>query len=384
MTHQFVPYPSTSTFTKEWLEEYIYPYYKDEPSYVTEKIHGKSMTIDFDGTTFNFGRRKDWIQSGDKFGDISSIQVVLEARIERMYINFKAAIEEHYLAADHAVAEGAEDVTYPDVPRDFKHITLRGELFGGSYNHPDVPRIGGMTTIKSSGISYSQELSYSVYRIEIDGEPLDFHAMGMLCLSYKIPHVPVLFIGTLMECVEWSQANKEADTTLPLGFPLCTAEGEAIPHSEVDGMFKALPKIENNLREGHVIAPKKPITLPNGKSLILKDKNDKFIETKYEKTPKPEVDPLAGEIGKVYAGILPKLTVARFHNIQSHNHDFGKDEFQKAAGLVVQDAIDEYMLEASEDSIIWVGLTLHEKKTLTKRLNATCCERLKAMFFSDK
>lgn len=377
----FTKFPSILTFNQEWLDKYILPHYGDVRCYVTEKIHGKSLTVEFDGTDFKYGRRKDYLQPGDKFGDLDYIKTQLETNVRRMYSEMTAVIAEHYEAADHAKEQGLEEVSYPTIPRDFSTITLRAEFFGGNYDHPDVPKVPNMGVVKSSGISYAQELSCSVYRVEVDGIILPMHDMGMLCLSFNIPHVPLLFTGTLRECLEWSAEHKHEDTVIPSGFPLLDAEGKVVMHPEVTDACQMLPKIEGNQREGHVIAPVDPITLPNGKEFLLKDKNEKFMETKFEKTPKPEVDPLAGDLGKLYQGILPKLTEARYHNVQSHNAEFGQGDFRKACGLVVQDAIDEFMLEAQEDSILWVGLTLHEKKTLTKRLNATCAERLREMFF---
>lgn len=378
----FVPYPSTSTFTQEWIDQYVKPYYGEKKFHVTEKIHGKAVTIEFDGENFLYGRRKDYLPShfGKGYAGIATISKALESRIRRMYVSMREVVQQHHEACDKAVADGVAeaDVNRPEIPVDFKVIKIRGEYFGGSYNHPEVPKVANMETIKSGGIQYSQEVSFSTYRIEIDDVVLPFTTMGMLCLSYHIPHVPLLFSGTLQECIDWSAEHKCDPTVIPAGFCLCDEDGKGVPHPENPDLLKALPRIENNNREGHVIVPEEPVVLPNGKSLILKDKNPKFAESKFSKTPKKTVDVkeiLKGELGVLYDAILCRLTTNRLDNVLSHK-DYELKEFNLVMGTTIQDAIDEFLDTDAPETMTWARMETSDRKVLMKQVGVACRERL--------
>lgn len=379
---QFTKFPSLTNVRPEWLEKHILPYYGNAQAYVSEKIHGTNLTVSFDGTTFLYGRRNGWIEEGESFFNLDYIKAPLEAAITRMFSEMSAVVEEHYKAADHAKAQGCEDVTYPSIPRSFTSIKLRGEFFGGGYEHPDVPKVQGMSQIQG-GIQYAQDKSFSVFRIEVDDSILSMHDMGMLCQSFGIPHVPILFIGTLRECLEWSAEYNDTNSIIPRMMPLLDAEGNALTVTAAEGEhYQSLPMFEEgeNIKEGNVIAMVDPVTLPNGTALIIKDKNEKWSECKPSKAPKAAPQDLEGDLRVLHDAILPYLTENRFHNVRSKNGEFKQNEMMKAVGLTVKDAIDEYMGDASVESIIWVHLTTAERKQLTKRLNFTATQRIRKAF----
>lgn len=379
---QFNKFPSLTNLRMDWLEKHILPVYGDEPAYVSEKIHGTNLTVEYDGELFRYGRRNGWLGEDENFFNLDYIKPYISQRLMRMYKEMKMVLEAHHEAATNAQAAG-EEANFPEIPADFKVITLRGEFFGGGYVHPEVPKMEGMSQIQG-GIQYAQDKSYSVFRIEIDGEPLDMHTMGMLCLSFGIPHVPILFTGTLKECIEWSQEHNADNSVIPAGFPLLDEKGEPVAHPEVPEMYKSLPQFAEgeNIREGNVIALKTPVTLPNGSALIIKDKNEKWSECKPAKADKAPPKELEGDLRKLYDGILPYITVERFNNVRSHEGGFTQKELMKAVGLVVKDAIDDFMNDCSDESMLWTNISTAERKQLTKRLNFACTERIKKEFFA--
>lgn len=379
---EFIKYPSLTNLRQDWLDKHILPVYGDEPAYVTEKVHGTNLTVEYDGENFLFGRRKAWLEEGEAFYELEAIKAPLCQRLMRMYKEMKIVLRDHYDTAVKAI-EAGEEAAKPDIDPDFKTITLRGEFFGGGFEHPEVPKVKGMGQIQG-GIQYSQEKSYTVFRIEIDGEPVDMSTMGMLCMSFNIPHVPVVFMGTLKECIEWSRKHNADNSVIPLGFPMLDADGKAEPHPENPHMYKSLPQFAEgeNIREGNVITTKKPITLPNGSALIIKDKNEKWSECKPTKADKAPPKELEGNLRTLYDAILPFITVNRFSNVKSHEGGFKQNELMKAVGLVVKDALDDFFDEASSESLLWTDITTAERKQLTKRLNFACTERIKSEFFA--
>lgn len=374
----FKKFPSLTNRNQEWLDKYVLPVYSEEPCYVTEKIHGANLTIQYDGEGFLWGRRNAWLLPDEKFYGLEYIKDILEERISRMYTSIKEVLHEHHMAAQAAELAG-EVAHYPDIPYDFTSITLRGEFFGGGYSHPEVPKVKGMGQIQG-GISYSQEKSFTTFRIEIDGKAVDISTMGMLCLSYNIPHVPILFMGTLQECLDWSAEHNEDNSVIPFGFPLLTEEGVPVPCGAKG--YKSLPEFAKgeNSREGHVIAPKTPIYLSNGSALIIKDKNDKWKETRPTKGPKVAPKDLEGSAAALLSNLQDYLSINRFSNVRSKEGPFKLKDLRKAAGLVIQDAIED--LCTTDEWVAWDSLNKDERKEIHKRLQSVCIALIKDEFFA--
>lgn len=352
---------------------------------VTEKIHGANFEVATDGSDVRYARRQGPLEESESFYGYRYITDVLSKRIIEMFKDMKEMVMEQHKVCDHLEAEG-EPCNRPDIPRDFQQLSIRGEFAGGNYPAEGVPEVKvGHGQVGKGTIWYSQDKSFYAFELCIDGEPMDFYTLATMCSSYNIPMAPVLFFGTFQECLEWSKENLTNNTVVPSMQPMLEANGK--PAMDGD-FFTHLPVIEGNQREGHVIAPVYPATLPNGKVMIFKHKGEKFMENKGSKTPKVKVAVVFTEDQQViFDAVLPLLTEQRLEAVQSKYPTFEPKDFQRACGLVIQDALDDLVggsrCVTSNDAVVvsWAALNAKERKQVTKQLGYECTNRLRKVFF---
>lgn len=354
---------------------------------VTEKVHGANLTARFDGEHFELARRRDVLAPDESFYGVEHIAGHLEKAIKAMYEDMKYATK---LQEDAAVAFEADgqEANHPSVNPNFKQLEIRGEFAGGFYPDLPVPKQGHGQVGKGT-IWYSQDKTFFGFQIDVDGEPLDFYETMTLCLSYGIPIVPTLFFGTFLECLEYSKEHLEENTTIPAHLPQIDVNGEVVIE---DGKLLPLPEIEGNTREGHVIMPVYPMYRNDGRPIILKHKGPKFLEE--SKAPKVKTQKSKEELRDfnenqqvVFDVILKKLNWNRFEAVQSKHDMFTPKEFQKAVGLVVQDAIEEAIEQDCAASmcdfvVAYEVLTTKEKKKVTGALMQECATVLRTKFFN--
>lgn len=350
---------------------------------VTEKVHGSNFQVAHDGIHTKFGRRGAFLKADESFNGYQYIEANLTARITAMFKDVKEMVMEQHKVCDELEAEGLPS-NRPSIPRDFQELSIRGEFAGGNYPAEGVPVVkNGHGHVGKGSIWYSQDKSFYAFELCIDGVVQDFYTMASLCSSFGIPVVPVLFFGTLDECIEYSKEHLNENTTVPTMQPMLDENNKPI----MDGdYFTSLPVIPNNTREGHVIEPLEPMYFRNGKVMKLKHKGTKFMEDKGGKRPKAKpVLELTDDQNRVYDALLPLLTWERFEAVQSKHDLFTPKEFGKACGLVLQDAIDEVMSfndGFSLERASWEALTAKERKAVTKPLGRECTLRLRTQFFN--
>jgi len=119
-------------------------------------------------------------------------------------------------------------------------VHIYGELFGGSYPHPDVSEVPGLEPVQI-GVWYSPNLEFMAFDVAVEAHDggrtfLDFAAARDLCVSAGLMFAQPLCTGSLSECLDYPI---EFTSTIPglLGLP-------ALP-----------PADEKNLAEGVVVRP---------------------------------------------------------------------------------------------------------------------------------
>lgn len=381
MQEEFQKYNSLINYNKEYVDTHIIPSFGHMKAVVTEKLHGANLMVAYDGTNFRYARRRGWLKEGESFHGLEYIKEPLESLLKRAFEQTREVIMEHHKAADEVEARGEEAVR-PSVPRDFQVMRVRGEFFGGGYEHPDVPKVKGMSQIQG-GVQYAQDKSFSVFQVEFDDVVLPFDEMFLFCRSFGIPYVPVLHTGTLEECVEWSQEHRDENTVIPYSVPRLNADGSPVL-KEDESFYESLPLFDEgeNIREGHIILPYEPVSLPNGKRLVIKDKYDKFSECKPPKKPKLPPEPLEGTMGILVERLTPYLTENRFHNVRSHEGTFQRKDMKQAVGLVVKDAMDECFVESGASNLAWCELSAKERKQVSRELHRICTLEIREAFLS--
>jgi hypothetical protein len=183
-------------------------------------------------------------------------------------------------------------------------------------------------------------------------------------------------MGTLDEAVEWSEAHIHDNTLIPNGTPWIDAEGNPVLNPQ--GEVQALPKIEGNEREGHVIRFAVPVFMADGREVIFKDINPNHAESK-RKVRKPKVlnlDPTEqAVINLVSAGFTKERMITQF----SYD-DYDCKDMRLVIGKVVADCIGE---AKTEDLLVkdYFDNTDHaDRKKVTNELNRLAFAELRDTF----
>ncbi|AWH83842.1 2'-5' RNA ligase [Flavobacterium album] len=298
---------------------------------VTEKVHGANFSFVYRDRKLAFAKRKEYLSWSDDFFGFQEVVHQLEDKVLALFEQLSA-----------------------DLPAE-KYM-LYGELFGGSYPHPEVLPYPNVQAIQT-GVYYTPAIGFCAFDIAIvkDGTKayLDYEdAVGYL-ERFGIFHARVLFTGKLNEALNF---NTRINSAVPaqLGWPA----------------------LENNLIEGVVIKPLRHNGLiENDERPILKLKNKEFDEEKkFHEAEKwsyiPGVTTNTEQIGFLLEEIRTYLTDNRLNSVISK---IGSLDFTNADRLAAIHA--EYLRDMLEDFNIdnkgvLDEITPSQKEWLINRLNA--------------
>jgi len=264
--------------------------------FVHEKIHGANFAIyvypNGDTAEVIFAKRSGFIKDDEKFYSLESIK----SELNEYGINILKVVD-------------------PDF-RD--NIVIRGELFGGGYDHSCVEKMNVSQVQK--GIQYSPKTEFMAFDLEVDGEIVDWDIAKKLLDRAGVPTVPFLRVGTFEVCIGHSNTYKSFVPSI-LG----------------------LPELEDeNICEGNVIKPNKAAYFPNGSRVILKNKNEKFTE-KSKVNKKSKVILFSDEMNKAVENMDQYINDNRLSNVLSHIGVIKQKDFGKVCGLFAQDVILDYL-----------------------------------------
>jgi Rnl2 family RNA ligase len=183
------------------------------PYLALEKIHGAQLVLGLDaGGRFHAGKRKAWLDPEEPFFGWQLLRATLEEAVRAL-----------------------------DVDHDGELVVF-GELFGGSYPHPDVPRLRAFSAVQT-GIWYAPDLRFAPFAILLAAPDTDggqFLAPSeMLRLAGAVDLVPPPLVG---------RGNRGQVLGLP------TRSETRVP------ALLGLPPIKDNTAEGFVVQLDRPST----------------------------------------------------------------------------------------------------------------------------
>ena len=292
---------------------------KDIRYVVQEKVHGANFSFWTDGNEVRCAKRTAFLDASDSF---YNFQKVLARYYSKILESFK-------------ISEAKEQ------------LVLYGELFGGNYPHKDVEPVKEQKTIQK-GVFYNPDVDFYVYDAAIDGKLVDQYTLYILTAE----------IGLGLFAHDLSGKSESFSFEEALEFDPVFESGIY--------KFYDLPKLENNMAEGVVIKPFKPLFYPNGERVILKNKNPKFGEKVHQdKKPKPTIN-LSEEGNLLMDDLMSYLNENRLRNVLSKIGQVTQKDFGKIMREFTSDAMDDFDKEnkASFDS-----LAKEERKVLTKTLS---------------
>jgi Rnl2 family RNA ligase len=328
VTQPFQGYEKMAERTEDWLaDEAVQRRLAKLEWVVTEKVHGAAFALVADDEGVRAAKRKGLLGPGESF---FGYQLVLQDLREPVgeLLRF---------------CRGAD----PEVTQ----VAVHGELFGGSYPHPDVPAAPGVHPIQT-GVWYCPEvrfLAYDVAEIRREGarDYLGWHEAAAALEAVGIPRLEPLHVGTQAEAMAWPE---RFSTTLPARF--------------------GLPSLEGNQAEGLVIRPAATVWLETRRGRarpLLKRKPPEFTEDpRYHQAqawPEPEVtgvpplDLLEFEARALL--VPPRLASA----ISKAGELTPGDAARRAevVGLLVEDLLEEL---ARTRPLVLAGLELGDRELL--------------------
>ena len=325
---QFYKYPSIeNTYREEWMDKVKIKGFGNIPYCVTEKIHGSNTQIDYNWQTheFEYCKRTCTIEEGES---CYNVQKCFD-NIRELVVDLTSYLE-------------------PTLNGELESVKVYGEVFGGSYPHPDVTKDSHASRVQK-GVFYSPHNEWKAFDIAytlVGDEKIHFlcgEDFYLACNAVGIETVPLLKVtNNLQEALEYPN------------------NGESVVYSH----YK-LPKLENNIMEGVVIKPWKEDAWIGQSRVIFKNKNEVFAEKSHEKRTniQIEVPPL---VKQAMEEISAYITENRVNNVISHLGEVSEKDIGRIIGMTAKDALEDYKKEFGTLNLI----EKQEEKMVTKFLQS--------------
>ena len=302
---------------------------------VTEKIHGANFCFlcDNDGQRIRCGKRTALLSEVDDFfGYKRRLLQSLTPPIQQLYQYVKG--------------------THPEMEK----LYVFGELFGGSYPHPDVPRVPNVSPVQT-GIWYCPDIEFCAFDLAIGVNEkqtyLDYEYVLVAFQQVSLFHAEPLFIGKYEEALEYQ-----------LGF-----------QSQVPTKFGLPPLPETNKAEGIVIKPMRELLVKTSKGAavraIVKRKIEEFSEEKYSQAQKQEskadgelsmVDLLRFEFDALVTDNRLNNALSKLGYVTAEE----KEKLKELLSLFVKDVMDQLFENGNEE--MWKNLSGNDRTMLTDEL----------------
>ncbi|WP_299674384.1 RNA ligase, Rnl2 family [uncultured Dokdonia sp.] len=318
-----------NTYREKVIEQIHLHGYGTDTFVVQEKVHGANFSFICDGKDVRVAKRTALIEEGEQFNNYRFVLEMYKVRILELFSLLKSDIPEVVV------------------------IHVYGELFGGSYGHPDVKKIPSMVKVQK-GISYSPKNDFYAFDICVNQEKyLDVHQANSYFEKTGMFYAKTLFEGSLQDCLEYPNLFS---TYIPL--------------------WLGYPEMETNFCEGVVIRPSKNSMFRNGSRVILKNKNEKWSEKSNVKKVVKPIEFTKDET--ILWNILHSyLTENRLINVQSKLGEFQIKTIGKTIGFFAKDALEDF---TKEHRTLWDTIEKERRKVITKRLNVVSATLVKAMY----
>lgn len=298
---------------------------------VTEKIHGANFAMYSDGENFEFASRTAILCKDINFFDG---QRVAEEHREKVLSLAKGFLD--HLRGKIKLDTGDELVGVP-------YIILYGELFGGSVQknmpYPDKQNFAVFDFVTVLDIENKDVLS-KVFDLGDLGGTVQIEDKIVLAPSNKLYSLgglrnlgfmtaPILRVGTFEECMALSN-----------DFTSTLTDVAKVNNLKLSPEFREL----RCKSEGLVIEPVVG-TFNKQARVYLKSRSPKFETKKYE--PKKNVnqmhlDNMSAKALFVLNGVEERICEDRFDSVVSKIGEVTMRDFNKIAGLMLQDAMEDF------------------------------------------
>lgn len=306
---------------------------------VTEKVHGGQLAFYFDGKELKASSRTMFLTEGVDFFNYEKVQAENADKVKEIYNILKKE------------------------NREFSFIIVYGELFGGSYPHPDVPKVKNAKRLQK-GVFYHPDNLFYAFDIRVDGKFLSVDEANRLFEAVGMFYAKPLLRGTFEECLNH-----------PDNFPSRVSQ------------WLGLPPIEDNITEGIVIKPVEAKFLKVGERVIMKSKNEKFKERKSKKkrhVPQKEAAKITETGERLLQELQSMVTENRLRNVLSKREEMPypvpKEYFGEIMKAFIGDVLEEFNKDFEEE---YDNLDKKEQKLISKQLNQDAAKLVRTVLFSN-
>lgn len=302
----------------------------DEVFIVQEKVHGANFSFFTDGKEIKIAKRTAFIEKDEKFYNAHQI-------LERYRKNVIDVFEK-------------VKTIYPDL----ETVVIYGELFGGGYKHKEVEPVKDAIKVQK-GVEYAPYNEFYAFDIKLNGITyLDTDLVNQIFEETGFFYAKILFQGTLDEALKFPNVF---DSKIPA--------------------WLGLPEIENNMCEGTIVKTLKTKYFGNGSRVILKNKNEKWVEkSKMVRKDKPTQKEVrfSEKAQEIWEEIQKYATVNRLNNVVSKIGEFEPKIIGKVIGLFSQDILEDFEKDFPK---VFTTIEKDEHKRINKRLNSLVIDFIK-------
>ncbi|MEJ5048335.1 RNA ligase, Rnl2 family [Chryseobacterium culicis] len=303
----------------------------DEVFIVQEKVHGANFSFFTDGKEIKIAKRTAFIEKDEKFFNAYQILERYRKNVTEVFQKVKAI--------------------YPDV----ETVVIYGELFGGGYKHKEVEPVKDAVKVQK-GIEYAPYNEFYAFDIKLNGITyLDTEVVNQIFEETGFFYAKILFQGTLEDALRYPN----------------------VFNSKIPAWL-GLPELENNMCEGTIVKTLKTKYFGNGARIILKNKNEKWIEKskmvkKEGKTVQKQVH-FSEKAQEIWEEIQKYATANRLNNVVSKIGEFEPKMIGKVIGLFSQDILEDFQ---KDFPAAFTAIEKEEQKRINKKLNSLVIDFIK-------
>eukprot|EP00475_Leptophrys_vorax_P045715 TRINITY_DN958_c0_g1_i1.p1 TRINITY_DN958_c0_g1~~TRINITY_DN958_c0_g1_i1.p1 ORF type:complete len:390 (-),score=114.68 TRINITY_DN958_c0_g1_i1:32-1201(-) len=281
----------------------------------TEKVHGANFQMVTNGVEVKYGKRTSYLDITSSFNNFQSIMPEYDLKMLDLFAHIQKNVSTLTLEADPEY-DAKFDLS------DIKTVRVYGELYGGLYPHPEVPKIAGTRHIQK-GVYYSPNLLFYAFDLRVGTQFLSYAKASEVFEAVGIPYAKPIVKGTLEEVLQFNVEDFESTIPASLG----------------------LPSIKDNIAEGLVIRQFDTIS-----HKMVKKKADKFSERtggnvsqpkpkkehKENEDRNPEVFELRQELKRYFNSNRLDSVVSKEDSIK------GPGDLKQLVGKLATDALKDF------------------------------------------
>jgi Rnl2 family RNA ligase len=297
---------------------------------VQEKVHGANFSFFTDGKEIKIGKRTAFIEKDEKFYNAHHILEHYRKNVIDLFQKVKAM--------------------YPET----EAVVIYGELFGGGYEHQEVNLAKNAVKVQK-GIEYAPHNEFYGFDIKLNGTIyLDTDLVNQIFEETGFFYARILFQGSLEEALKFPN----------------------VFDSKIPGWL-GLPEIENNMCEGTIVKTLKTRYFGNGARVILKNKNEKWIEkskmVKKDRSVQKQIH-FTETAQNIWDEIQNYVTLNRLNNVTSKIGEFEPKMTGRIIGLFAQDILEDFGKDFPDT---FNTIEKEEQKRINKKLNALVIDFIK-------